>query len=551
MNESLTDPEAQNKPLLVAKDQFGLDVLTEEGKQRVEKYVTDIEGDVYALKNMSEEMAATAMARLSRSAEGVRVILAREFIDQEDKVDEVANRIVNEFGDDSVKQLGGGMKIVVENASNLLTKYVEWGRLAGYIEQSTRYIFFDRRGADGRYRYHTPESLSAELKNGFETYADYIFDSYSEIVRGTAEYVRSTNDKPEDLSDTAWKSVTRAQACDAARLLLPVATTATVGITASAHAYENLAINLLSSDNAESRKAGENILREARKLTPILLAKTDEPSRGGAISAYKAETRHNMQALAPRTELEPQNLESGAELLEYSPKHELELLPHLLYRYSNMSIQELEAEVSAWGDDELLRAFTAYMGERTNRRQRPDRALEVAQYVWDIVCDYGIFRDLQRHRIVDALEWQELHPYFGYAVPQLLKDSGYENKVHEVFRTSLKQYERMKEQGYPEESQYATLLGHKMNWKLAFNAREAFHLLELRTQPSGHPGYIKLCQEMYAKVSHVHPKLAEAMVFINTKGENEDLTRLGESRAIQRKRELLGAAAIDYDTSDT
>ncbi|HEX9679683.1 MAG TPA: FAD-dependent thymidylate synthase [Candidatus Saccharimonadales bacterium] len=554
MNERLTPGERLGQAL-VRKDEFGLDVLTEVGRQRVTKYVTNIDADVYALKNLSEEMAATAIARLSRSAEGVRVIIAREFLDangevNEDKIREVSNRIVNIFGDDSVKQVGGGIKVVVENASNLLTKYIEWGRLGGYIEQSTRYIFFDRRGPDGKFRYHMPETFDPGVRSEFGRYANGVFESYSEIVRGTTEYVRATRTKPDDLKDPEWKNVTRAQACDAARLLLPVATRAIVGITGSAHFYDNMAINLLGSNNTEARQAGERILNEARKVAPVLLAKTDDPQKGAAISAYKAETRDTMRLIAPSAEFEPKQLKSQAELIDYSPKHELQLLPHMLYRFSNMSLLELERELGNWSEDELLNAFKSYMGGRTNRRHRPDRAIEIAQYVWDVVCDYGIFRDLQRHRIVDGLEWQDLHPYFGYEIPQLLIDAGYEDQSHRIFESSLQNYELLQTRGYTDESQYSTLLGHKMRWKWGFNAREAFHLLELRTQPAGHPGYIKLCQQMFEKVREVHPNLAEAMIFINTTGETEELTRLGEARANQRRMALLGESAIDFDSSD-
>lgn len=550
MSELAVETQEKAGLPLTEKDEFGLDVLTEEGKRRVSDYVTDIEGDVYALNNMSEEMAAAAMARLSRSAEGVRVILAREFIDHEDKVREVAGRIVNDYGDDSVKQLGGGLKVVVENASNLLTKHLEWGRLAGYIEQSTRYIFFDRRGPDGKFRYHTPTTLDSETLDTYERYATKTFESYSEIVRGITEHLRDSEPRPDGLDETSWKNWTRTQACDAARLVLPVATRSIVGITASAHAYENAVINLISSDNAEARQAGEAMLTEGRKLVPVLLAKTDSPDRGGATVAYKAETRHTISLLTPKLELEPQQLDSRAQLVDYSPQHELSLLPHMMYRFSNMTIKELESEIHNWDESEIINAFTAYMGERTNRRHRPDRAIEVAQYIWDIVCDYGIFRDLQRHRMVDALEWQNLHPYFGYELPTRLIDAGYSDLAHKVFETSLKQYELLKSRGYEDESQYVTLLGHKMRWKMGFNAREAFHLLELRTQPAGHAGYRKLCGEMYESIKRVHPKLARAMTFINTEGGTQEQTRLGEIRANQRRRQLTGEIGINYDTSD-
>lgn len=531
------------KQTLTNKDKFGLDVLTAAGKREISDYVTDTEGDVYALRNMSEEMASTAMARLSRSAEDVRVILAREFIGQEDRVSEVGNRIVNEFGDDSVKDLGGGLKVIVVNASNLLTKHLERGRLAGYIEQSTRYIYFDRRGIDGKFRYHTPSTLDSKTTKDFENFAVDVFETYSRIVHATTEYIRQTHKRPSDLKEVGWNNVTRAQACDAARLLLPVATRSIVGITGSARSYEGMIITMLGSDNAEARDVGAQILSELRKLIPVLLAKADNPDRGGAISAYKAATRKATKALTPQEKLRPKQLSTEARLIDFYPKNELELVPHMLYQSSNLSLTQLSTLLKKWSETQLIKAFDAYTGERYNRRHRPDRAIEVAQYIWDVVCDYGIFRDLQRHRLVDALEWQNLHPFFGYEVPALLKEAGFQSEAKRLFEESQRIYELLIGRGYADEAQYATLLGHKMRWKVAFNAREAFHLLELRTQPSGHPGYIRLCQQMYETIRTVHPRLAKAMIFINSKGETDELTRLGEARALQRKLELIASAS--------
>jgi hypothetical protein len=179
------------------------------------------------------------------------------------------------------------------------------------------------------------------------------------------------------------------------------------------------------------------------------------------------------------------------------------------------------------------------MGERLNRRHRPGRALEKAHYSFDLVCDYGIFRDLQRHRMVDDLAWQPLTPRFGYEVPALVDEAGLTGMFEECFDTSLKLFSALQAGGYVHEAQYATLLGHKMRWKITFNAREAFQLIELRTAPQGHPGYRKLAKEMYDKIIEVHPMLGEAMKFVN-KDEDAELSRLAAERYTQYKLNQLG-----------
>jgi hypothetical protein len=216
------------------------------------------------------------------------------------------------------------------------------------------------------------------------------------------------------------------------------------------------------------------------------------------------------------------------------PRNEFDLIPDMLYEYTSHSHQEITEMSTEWSYDKKASVLKAYMGERLNRRHRPGRALEKAHYSWDLVCDYGIFRDLQRHRMVDDLSWQLLTPRYGYEVPKLVQEAGLTDAFEACFDMSIKLYSVLQAAGYTYESQYATLLGHRMRWKVTFNAREAFQLIELRTSPQGHPGYRKLAQELYEKICEIHPMLGEAMKFVN-QGEDETLTRLAAERYTQYK----------------
>jgi thymidylate synthase ThyX len=182
--------------------------------------------------------------------------------------------------------------------------------------------------------------------------------------------------------------------------------------------------------------------------------------------------------------------------------------------------------------------MTTYMGERLNRRHRPGRALEKAHYSWDIVCDYGIFRDLQRHRMVDDMNWQQLTPRYGFEIPSIVEEAGLTEQFEACFEISLRLHSNLMQSGLKLEAQYATLLGHKMRWKVTYNAREAFHLHELRTTPQGHPGYRKLVLKMHEKLAEVHPILADSMKFVN-QDEDPELTRLAAERYTQFKLQQL------------
>lgn len=530
--ETLDEPK---EVTYVKKDKQGRYAITPDGKAFLQDAVTNTDGDVYAFTDkLSTTTVAAAMARLSRRGDDMRITILDEFAGAMGKDEKLLQRVITAYGDDSVQQLVG-THVVVENASNLLTKKLEWGRLAAYLEQSTRYIYFDQKDREGRYRYFVPKHLPKKLKVAYCAAMDEIFDLYSDMVHKLTDYVTEHSNVPEKERDIAFKGAVRAQACDAVRNVLPVSTKATVGIYASGQALENLIMHLMSDRLPEARRTGEEMLAETRKVIPTFLERADKPDRGGATIAYRADTFQAIRKVAnDKLPNNLGNLDDDVQLVDVWPRNELDLLPHMLYEHSAMSLKDIKKATDKWSYDEKMEAFNAYIGERLNRRHRPGRALEIAHYSWDLICDYGIFRDLQRHRMVDAFDWQELTPRYGFDMPELVEKAGLSEQFEQCFDKSAELYSQMQAAGFELEAQYATLLGHRMRWKITYNAREAFHLHELRTSPQGHPGYRKLVKEMHDKLAEVHPMLANAMKFVN-KGEDEELTRLAAERYTQFK----------------
>lgn len=526
----------------VRKNRNGSYSVTSAGRQWLKSAVTNIDKSVYLTKNKLESLtAAAAMARLSRRGDDLRVTILDEFAKQIDSDanergdEELLRRVITAYGDDSVQQLVG-QHIVVEGASNLLTKKLQWGRLAAYLEQSTRYIFYDQKDEHGEYKFYTPKNFDKETSAHYQSEMNRMFLSYSKIVSRLTKYIRENSSEPESTKNGAWRSATKAQACDVARNLLPVATKSTVGIYASGQAIESLIMHLASEDLVECRETGEAILSEARKVIPTFLERADKPDRGGAWVAQKVQTRRKLESIISAKSLQPikGSSDDPVRLDSYWPKNELDILPHALYEHSTLSLSELKDKIANWSYQEKRDALKSYIGERLNRRHKPGRAFEIANYSFDLICDYGIFRDLQRHRMVNALEWQKLTPHYGYKTPKLISKIGLEDEYDECFDRSMKLYCYLEDRGYKQESQYATLLGHKMRWKLNINAREAYHFIELRTSPQGHPAYRKLVKQMYDKIKSVHPLIADGMIFVN-KDEDPELTRLAAERATELK----------------
>lgn len=519
----------------VVKNENGSYSITKQGRKWLETAVSNTEGDVYATMNKLESVtAAAAMARLSRRGDDMRITILDEFAESAEKDEKLLHRVISAYGDDSVQQLAS-IHMVVENASQLLTKKLEWGRLAAYLEQSTRYIYYDQRDENGNYRYFIPPQLDATTKNQYCDLMDEIFDLYSDVVHKLTGHVTATSETPKEERDVAWKGAVRAQACDAARPMLPVATKSTVGIFASGQAIESLIMHLLADPLLEARQTGQKLLDEARKVIPVFLERADKPERGGAMIAYRSNTAAAVKDLAEK--YLPMNYSDPSEpivLTDIWPRNELDLVADMLYEHSDQPLSAIREEVAGWSYDKKLSVFESYMGERLNRRHKPGRALEKAHYSWDILCDYGIFRDLQRHRMVDDMEWQQLTPRFGFEVPKLVEDAGLTDVFEAAFDLSLKLYSLLQAGSYDLEAQYATLLGHKMRWKVTMNARETFHFNELRTSPQGHPGYRKLVLQLHEILAQKHPLLTEAMKFVN-QDEDEALTRLAAERYTQFK----------------
>ncbi|MDB5181813.1 MAG: thymidylate synthase, partial [Candidatus Saccharibacteria bacterium] len=297
----------------------------------------------------------------------------------------------------------------------------------------------------------------------------------------------------------------------------------------------SLIMHLLSDELLEARELGQQLLTEARKVMPVFLERADKPERGGAMVAYRANTHAKVKELAH--DLLPMHhaaITDPVTLVKYTTRNELDIVPDMLYEHSGLPLEQLQTEVSKLDYESKVEVFRSYMGERLNRRHRPGRALEKIHYSFDIVSDYGVFKALQRHRMVDDMNWQEVSPRLGYEVPKLVEEAGLTEQFEKCFDLSLDLYSRIQAVHGQLLAQYAVLQGHNVRWKVTINAREAFQMLELRTGPQGHPTYRKIAQQMYQKIAEIHPLLAEAMIFIN-KDEDPELTRLAAERYTQFK----------------
>jgi dTMP kinase len=516
-------PAVSTKNPYIEKTEEGT-AMTDMGRSYLQDIVTDTEGSVYAFTDTIGPAIVGALTRMIKQGGDLRLIMLDEFAHDLGKDGKLIRQVINECGDGSIGQLLG-LHVVVENTSYLLADKLERGRLAAYVEQASGYTGFDRKDAHGQYKYVVPENMDAEMQTQYRKHLDKIFDLYAEMLQLLADHIRERASIPKAEQDAAWQSAVRVQACDILRPALPVATATTVGIFASAQSIESLFKRLANDMLPEAQTTAQHILEQAQKAAPTLFVHTEDEAQ--RTSNYYTNAAEELKKLViqylPRNHAE-HNGES-VDMVDVWPRNELQLVPDMLYEHSNLSLRALQSAVDSWSYDKKAKVFNAYMGERSKRSQRPGRALEKIFYAWDIFCDYDAFRELKRHRMVDDLEWQQPTPRYGYDVPDEVEAAGLTEMFEECFDTSLQLYSVLQQAGYSLEAQYATLLGHKMRWKVVYNAREAFHLHELHLHANARPNVQKIVRQMHEKVTEMHPLIGEAMRFIDESESSPEVNR--------------------------
>jgi thymidylate synthase ThyX len=543
---------------------YAQETWTTEEADVLRRYFTNLDGPVFALVNLPEVVKGALFARYSRSAKSLRRLFLDEFVGDLEisgdhgvdatvglaRAEQLYDRVFFEYGDDSVAQLGG-VHLACEQASNLLTKVLERGRLMSYMEKSTRYVAYDTRLPSGRYRYHrSPEILASPLGARYVGDMDRMFDAYRQLLPVLYDYFSQRHPKVAGDSDFAHRQALKAKAFDTVRGLLPSAATSNLGIYGSGQAYESLLLRMRAHPLPEARDYSDLMLTELRKVIPSWVRRVDVADRGSAWSKYRENNDAAMADLVSAL-FGPDGAGSAASpsagagpevtLVDWDPQAEVKVVTAMLYPYSHLSEEELAARVQAMPLSQRLEIMDKYAGERLNRRHRPGRALERCGYRFDVISDYGAFRDLQRHRLL-TIEWQGLTPYHGYTMPEAVTAAGGGPAYAEVMGRSAALYEALGEYFGPTVAAYAVTLAHRVRYSVQLNARAAMHMLELRTTPQGHPEYRDVCQQMHRLISEKagHGALAEMMRFVDHTGEEDEpehsLGRLQAERRAEARR---------------
>jgi thymidylate synthase ThyX len=524
---------------------YPVEEFTEEERRLLAPHFTNLDRPVFALVNLPETIKGALFARYSRYPGTLRRLYLEEFAadvpeggrpfegEEGERAAGLYERIFMGYGDDSIAQVGGA-HVACEWVSNILTKVLQRGRLAAYLEQSTRYIPYDQPlpdSAGGGYRFYRDDELGPEYAEAM----DELFGIYSRSLVQVQEWAAERwprGDEPE----AAWQRSIKAKALDLLRGLLPASTLSHVGIFASGQAYEQLLFRMLASPLPEARHFATMILEELKKVMPSFVARVERPDRGGEWISYLEGRREAAERWVARMGLDRpggDEMAPSVELIDVDGSEE-ELIAASLFESAGSSERAILERVHALPPDEQAEIIADLAGDRPNRRHRPGRGWEAVSYRFEIVSDYGGFRDLQRHRMLTC-QWQRLSPDLGAGVPDEVREAGAGSEYERALEISRVEHDRLGDAGLADAGPYALCLGYRIRYVLDLTAREAMHLIELRSGREGHPTYRAVAQAMHERIASVHPAIAAAMTHVDASTEPR-LERIMSEIRTHRKR---------------
>lgn len=545
---------ALNPPLQEKYSKEGNQQEEKAAREALSHLVTDVMGAIYATTSLVPELFAGLLkARYSRTELSAKQLLWREFVSQKENIpwkeiekglgaldevlnykraESVAERILLQYGDDSVFELSG-THLFFDRVSMVASKVIEDSRIGlSPLEKSTRYVIFDQKDGSGDYLFFKdPKIFASKYKNLFLTVTRKCFEVYAVAVEKFLDYYRRQmpiekesfpdlgngnkltpfrklkDEKSVRAANIAYNQAIKAKACDIARILLPASTLTNIGVFGNGRSFGYLFTKMLAMPLAELRMIAYEGKREVSKNLPKFLDVVDN-KYGKSYQEYLKKTDQRLQKRAAKLlkGIKPENVER-VELVELDPNPEVNIAAALLYPYCNLPLKQLISlmrQIGPIGQGEILHDSLKY---RTNRRHKPPRAYEIAGYelVFDILGNFGIYRDLHRQRMLTQ-QRQTYTTAHGFDMPEEFARIKMEKEFEEVMASMKKAHDKLAV-SFPEESQYLTTLANYTRWYMGMNLREAFWMTELRSVPQGHFSYRTIAQDMFVKAVKRYPFL--------------------------------------------
>lgn len=518
----------------------------------LEKYVTHTSSNIFALKNLPEVIKGALFSRYSRSTLGLRSLLLKEFVSNNEdaafdaitgengrngydlevqaasikKAQSFYDRILDGYGDDSIGELGGA-HLAVENVSMLAAKAIEDCRIGGSpLEKSTRYIYFDQKVRGEYLFYREPVLMTSAYRDLYVSTCNMLFDTYSKLIPPLTSLIEEKMPKEESASKVAYVAAVRAKVLDCLRGLLPAGTLTNMGVYGNGRFFEALIHKLHCNNLFELQDTGRRIHEELEKVIPSFVRRSDINHRThGSFAQFYEEMQLEIKAVTK------QNVDSsfkteaaGVRLVDSDPSSVVNVAAALLFAHSNLGIGELRSFCESLPEEEIARILDTGSNARENRRHKSPRALEHATFTFEILADFGVYRDLHRHRILTQ-ERQLLTCDYGFYLPEEIIGTGLEASYMQAVYAAKEAFDKIVPK-LPEEAQYVVPMAYNVKWYFHVNLRALQWLCELRSQPAGHPSYRFIAQDMARQVCQAFPAFERFFKFVDYEGY--ELGRLGQ-----------------------
>jgi len=532
-------------------------------KSILDQHFSNTDKYVFAITTPRQVDRGALMSRYSRSDKTMRKIFLDEFVTNPNRGKEFYSKILSEYGDDSVAELGEA-QIAVEWISNIAAKKIEDQRIGlSYLEKSSRYIPFDHKVSNMYKYYRDDRIIKSKYADQYIESCDHAFDVYSKSINLMQKFISeiepidgfvyydsiSKSEKPfHKLTDRqdiesgkkVYNSTIRSKTLDILRNLLPAATLTNLGITGNGRAFEYLLTRLYCSELNELKDLAHLMNSELNCVIPSFIKRVNE-KHGKSLQSFMINTNKEISKLTDKylRNIQPDFSPVGVRLIDYtdSKDAEVKIVSAILYENAHgQSLHDIIKLVESFPQERRNEIILAYTKFRENRRHRPGRAFEMVEYLFEMFTNFGMFRDLHRHRIL-TIERQLLSTKHGYDIPNEIIDSGIEKDFKDCMYLSDNVYQNIAKT-MPIEAQYAVNFAYRYPYFIKINLRELYHMIELRTSAQGHPDYRYICQQIYKKINDIHPILTKGMKFVNL---NE--YKLGrfdtEKRKEMKRRELI------------
>lgn len=533
-------------------------------KSILDQHFSNTDKHVFAIITPRQVDRGALMSRYSRSDKTMRKIFLDEFVTNPNRGKEFYSKILSEYGDDSVAELGEA-QLAVEWISNIAAKKIEDGRIGlSYLEKSSRYIPFDRK-IGNKYNYYRDERiLKSKYADVYIESCDNAFDVYSKSIDLMQKFIaeiepihdfiyfdsisnsekpfsKLTNQQDIESAKKVYRSTVRSRALDILRNLLPAATLTNLGITGNGRAFEYLLTKLYCSELTELRNLANLLNSELDCVIPSFIKRVNE-KHGKSLQLFITNTNREISKMTDKYlgNLQPDYSPQDVRLIDYTDNKDalVKVASAILYENAHgQSLYDIIKLVKSFTQEKIKEIIFAYTKFRGNRRHRPGRAFEMVEYLFEMFTNFGMFRDLHRHRIL-TIERQLLSTKHGYDIPKEVIYSGIEKDFKDCMYLSDNVYRKLAKT-MPYEAQYAVNFAYKYPYFIKINLRELYHMVELRTIAQGHPDYRYICQEIYKKVNDVHPLLTKGMKFVDL--NRYELGRFETEKRSEMKRRQLSS----------